>query len=258
MMIKRYTRSFTFLIIFILCLAFLPTTSVMAKEAPVSFVDDGANLFSEEEELKLSVKIQAIQKKYDADVVILTVEDRGPISSTRYVENYIDENCDLGRFKENVTILFIDKLDRYVEIQGYGNCEYFINNDRIDSILDDIEVDLHFDEYFDACTTALHEISYYYGLNPNMLTWTWLHAVVALIIGAIVTIVMVSHSKGKVTTNSRTYLDTAHSGLVAKRDMYVTTTVRRTRIQSSSSGGSRSGGGRSSGGRSHSGGGRHF
>ncbi len=256
MMNKRYTRYFTFLIVFIMCLAFLPASNVMAKEAPVSFVDDGADLFTEEEELKLSARIQAIQKKYDADVVIYTVEDRGNISSETFVERYVNTNCDLGRFKENVTILFIDEFDRYVEIQGYGVCEEFINNDRIDSILDDIETDLHFEEYFDACSTALHKISYYYGKNPNFLTWTLLHALVALIIGAIVTFVMVSHSKGKVTTNSRTYLDTAHSGLVAKRDMYITTTVKRTRIQSNSSG--RSGGGRSSGGRSHSGGGRHF
>lgn len=257
-MMKKYTRCFTFLVVIILCFAFLPASKVTAEEAPISFVDDGADLFTEAEESKLAEKIQKIQNKYDADVVIVTVEDRGYISATQYVEDYVDLNCDLDNFKENVTILFIDEADRFVEIQGYGVCETFINNNRVDSILDDIEDDLHVDSYFEACYTALREISNYYGSNPNPLTWTWLHALVALIVGAIVTIVMVANSKGKVTTTSRTYLDNEHSGLVAKRDMYVTTTVHRTRIQSSSSSGGRSGGGRSSGGRSHSGGGRHF
>lgn len=250
-MMKNWYKSIIgFLIAFLLCFSFLPDAKVLA-ESTYPFVEDDADLLTDSEEKALSEKIEAIRKKYNADVVILTADDLGWRYTTQYIEDYYDTMYAQGKINENATILYIDISDRTLEIQGYGACEEFISPSRGDNIRDAMGDELHYNNFYEGYLIGLNKVSTYLGRNPNFLTWTWLHLLVALIIGTIVTIVMVSHSKGKVTTSSRTYLDQAHSGLTAKRDIYLNTTVRKVRIESSSSGGSHSSG-RSSGGHSHS------
>jgi uncharacterized protein len=103
----------------------------------------------------------------------------------------------------------------------------------------------------------------------NVLYKTWFQLLAAIIIGVITVAIMASRSGGRVTTNNHTYLNEGNSGLVARRDDYISTSVTKvkrpepnnttnTTSHGSFSGGGRSsgGGGVSSGGRSHSGGGR--
>jgi uncharacterized protein len=139
-----------------------------------------------------------------------------------------------------------------IGIQAYGKADTYITSNRIDTILDNMTSDFSQDLYFDAFLIYLEDLDTYLNKHPNPLTWTWVQVLIGLLIGGIITAIMVSNSKGKVTTNSRTYLDQENSGLVAKRDMYITTTVRRIHKPKPSSGG---GGGT---GRSHSSGSRRM
>ncbi|WP_312369294.1 TPM domain-containing protein [Lachnoclostridium sp.] len=99
----------------------------------------------------------------------------------------------------------------------------------------------------------------------NVLYKTWFQLLAAIIIGVITVAIMASRSGGRVTINNHTYLNEGNSGIVARRDDYISTSVTKVKrpepnhtTNTSSSGGGRSsgGGGVSSGGRSHSGGGR--
>lgn len=99
----------------------------------------------------------------------------------------------------------------------------------------------------------------------NIVYNTGFQLLAAVIIGVIVVAIMASRSGGSVTTNNRTYLNEGNSGITARRDDYIRTSVTKvkrpepnTNHNSNSNRGFRSsgGGGVSSGGRSHSGGGR--
>ena len=238
----------------------LPSVVSAVTTTPITvYLEDEADLFTDTEETKLINQCKAIQKKYKVDVIILTRETSGNKSPEWYLEDYYDEHFDIKKDIAKDTVLVLRTINnRWIQIQGYGKCETFINSNRIDTILDDMTPDLRNNDYYDAFTVFTKDINKYMGRHPNPLTWTWVQLLIAAVIGAIVTACMVSQSGGKVTTDNRTYLDMSHSGLVAKRDIYLNTTVRRIHHpQPSSSGGRSGGGGRvSSGGHSHSSGGR--
>lgn len=257
-MIKT-TKSLTIrvLTMLILCLFLLPSSLVKAETTTTTYVDDTADLFSDSEESTLTSKIIELKAKYNMDIVILTVPDRGYQSATGFINDYVDERCDKKELSEDLVIAFRDVNDRWLEIRGYEKAETYITENRANAIIDEMTDDIRQDHYYDGFLIFLDEVDTYLGVNPNPLTWTWVQLLIGLAIGGIITAVMVSHSSGKVTTTNRTYLDTQHSGIVAKRDTYLNTTVRRVKIESSSSSSGHSGGHSvSSGGRSSSGAGR--
>lgn len=101
----------------------------------------------------------------------------------------------------------------------------------------------------------------------NVVYHTGLQLLAAAIIGVIAVAIMASRSGGAVTTNNRTYLNEGNSGITARRDDYIRTSVTKvkrpepntnhnTGANSNRSFRSSGGGGISRGGRSHSGGGR--
>ena len=91
---------------------------------------------------------------------------------------------------------------------------------------------------------------------------TLLNAMIASIVGAIAVAIMAINSKGKITVNSKTYMDPRNSRLLGHWDRYIRTTTTRTRKPENNNhgggGGGFGGGGVSRGGHSHSGGGRSF
>ena len=87
----------------------------------------------------------------------------------------------------------------------------------------------------------------------------WVQLIAALIIGGIAVSVMAVKSGGVMTVNADTYLDSRYSGIRARRDDYIRTSVTKRKKPKPSEGGGSSGGGQvSSGGHSHSSRGRSF
>jgi len=259
-------RKVSFLFLLLVCVIFLPgTTAYGVNTEKDNYVYDHAHLLSDTNKKDLEDTIKQIQDKYQVDVILLTIEESLSESTTTYMENFIDEGCDLGFFKEDNVILFINTQqgDRRVEIQGYGTMEDIITYSRIDRILDDVQPLLSDGKYQEAITQFTEHVSYYLkhpntSLSKNSLFFQfWFQLLISLAIGAITVGIMAFHSSGRVTTNARTYLDSSKSRLVDNRDIYLRTTTTRVR-KPQNNGGSKGTGGRSSGGRSHSGGGRSF
>ena len=87
----------------------------------------------------------------------------------------------------------------------------------------------------------------------------WVQLVVALVIGGIVVGGMAASNGGTMTVNANTYLDERYSGIRARRDDYIRTSVtKRRKPQETRSSGGGGGSHHSSGGHSHSSAGRHF
>lgn len=196
----------------------------------------------------------------------------------------------------------MDENDRGVTIQGYGMMEDYLNNDRTEHVLDDIIPMFRAGNWKKGLSTFADEVLYYrnnekgvvkqgdsgwkpqgesyggpsdyYNPNPEVLSWgnfwdKYLGKAFfgSLILSAIIAAIIVSAQKAPKTSwkkvTQRTYLDTKHSGVTAKKDefLYENTTKTYSPVSSSSSssgGRSSGGGGISSGGHSHSGGSRRF
>ena len=290
---KKQYKFTLFLIALCVMLAFLTVVPATAAET-LQYVYDNDNLLTTDEQEALRELCQTKGEEAGIDIILLTERLSSSSAEKTYMEEFYDEYYEAGLLKTDTAMILINMELRNVYIQGYGLCEFYINNDRIGYILDDIVPYLSDAYYYDALELFIDEVVYYMGqdkgvsfeyedgqdygeayggesdyyevsLTPAQAIRSVPFGLIALIscaIGGISLAIMASGSGGKVTINNRSYLDNAHSGLTASRDDYIRTTVtkRRKPQETSSSSGPRSsgGGGISSGGHSHSGGSRGF
>lgn len=288
------------LTLFILSLATMLLISLISSTTSFAAsvnqkVYDFYDLFTEDEVREL----ENIAKEYGAmgqvDIVMITEESLDGKSIKGYLEDFYDAygfgfNKSYG---DAVLILVnMDPSNRGVEIQGYGDAEYYIQNDRIEHILDDITPLLSDNDYYKAMVEFAKQVAYYMnetnGVNTSPVYGEegtgnyygeasyngpsdyygeefiffnpFIQIGISIAIGAITVGIMAYDSGGRVTVNNRTYLDNQHSNLIDRRDDYIRTVTTRVRKPSNNNGDGRSsrGGGISLDGYSHSGGGREF
>ena len=264
---------------------------------------DYADLLTANEESDLEQRYYQWGLEADADIILVTTDDMEGKSDKVYLEDFQDElYFTQDMLAENAALMLIDMEERIVTIQGDGDCEFWISNDRIEYILDLVYESLADGDYYAAAESFGEQTAYYmnqdkgvsteyepgqdygesYGgpsdyysepLSERYTMWEYLGVVMseaffgslllAVIGSSVVCLIIGLNRKTKVTVYPATYMDQQNSGLSAKRDDYLRTTVtkvRRPKESSSGGSGGRSsgGGGRSSGGRSHSGGSRRF
>lgn len=259
-------------------------------------VYDYYGLFSEDEITDLEDVCAQYGEDGKVDIVIVT-DDLNGESTKKYLEDFYDEHG-FGYNQEfgDAAMILVNmyEADRNVTIQGYGKAEYYLNNDRIEYILDDVTEFLKNGEYYNAMEEFAKQSAYYMneskGVNTSPATGeagsgnyygesgysgpsdyygekednifynTFFQLGIAVIIGAVTVGIMAAGSGGRVTVSNRTYLDEGNSGVTATRDDYIRTTTTRVKKPDNNNNGGRSsgGGGISSGGHSHSGGSRGF
>ena len=271
-------------------------------------VYDYADLLTDSEEAALESNYYQWGQEAETDIILVTTDNMEGKSDKTYLEDFQDElYFTQDMLAENASLMLINMEDRIVTIQGYGGCEFWISNDRIEYILDWVYEGLVDGDYYAAAESFGEQTAYYmnqdkgvsteyesgqdygeayggpsdyYGqslqdqytageyLAENLLVALPGSLIFGVIGSSIACLIIASNRKPKNTVASSTYMDLRNSGLSAKRDDYLRTTVtkvRKPKETSSSGGSSRSsggrssgGGGRSSGGRSHSGGSRRF
>lgn len=282
------------LVIIIVISTFHPITASAAPEDPKVY--DNYGLFTAEEITNLEDTCKQYGEEGKVDIVIITADGLDGKTRKQYLEDFYDEHSfgyEQATGTAALILINMDSNDRGVEIQGYGDAEYYVNNDRIEYMLDDIVPLLSDGNYYDAMVQYAKEVAYYmneeegvntspttgaegsgnyygessyagssdyYGQEENIFFNTFFQLAIALVIGAIVVGTMALQSGGKITVNNHTYLDEEHSRVIAHRDDYLRTTITRVKKPENNNSGGRSsgGGGVSSGGSSHSGGGRSF
>lgn len=271
-------------------------------------VYDYADLLTADEEADLELRYYQWGLEADTDIILITTTDMEGKSDQVYLEDFQDElYFTQDVLAENASLMLINMEDRVVTIQGYGDCEFWLSNDRIEYILDWVYEGLVDGDYFAAAESFGEQTAYYMNQDKGVsteyepgqdygeayggpsdyygeslkeqytlgeylgmaLSEGFLGSAVLGVVGSsIACLIIAVNRKPKNTVQASTYMDNQNSGLAAKRDDYLRTTVTKVRkpkeSSGSSSGSSRSGGrssgggGRSSGGRSHSGGSRRF
>lgn len=280
LLIYRFPVLFMLLLYsFLFAIFFMPSYSRAQEQATQHFFDD-AKYFSKDKAEKLESLCLEYGEIVNANIVMLIEDGIKSGGWKSFMEDFYDSNSDeLGDCA--LLLLDVNKKERRIEIQGYGEMEYIITDSRIEHIIDSIFDDLKAGKYYRALAAfpplvkQYYDSGYgedarthterdnetydlYYYKKRNTTLYFVLCIPIALVIGGILTGVMAVHSGGKNTTNFRNYMDGNRRNLIGRYDRYTHTTKskRRKPQQSSSHGGG--GGGVSHGGSSHSGGGRSF
>ena len=277
------------LMLFTFSVSLFSTETAMAA-ADIDHVQDLADILTDDEEETLRQECISVGDLNEIDIFILTT-DSVPENRKLYIENFYDTHDDV--LTDAVLLLVnMDPDKRGVEMQGYGQCEFSLSDDRISSLLDNIVPYLSDEDYFGAFSTYINEVDYYmsieatsdyvhteadneyYNENYNEEIMTPVDYIIGNLIfasfigGALTIIILIVNAfsrllGGFASTDRTTYMDTSNSRVLGHWDRYIrTTTTKRRKPKDNDNGGaghsSHIGGGVSSGGHSHSGGGRSF
>ncbi len=232
----------------------LAQAAVPAREGV--YVYDEAELLTVSERNSLGDYLEKQGEKAGCGIYVVTVSDTGMGAGDRYLEDFYDYGYDTGQIDVDAVLICVDMKNRYVNVQAYGKAEKKIPDATGEKIIDALFDELRAGDYYRAFRIFADRAEHYMNYVPIYLR-AWVQLVAALVIGGIVVGLMASNSGGTMTVNAGTYLDGRYSGIRARRDDYIRTSItKRKKPQQNSSGGG--GGHTSSGGHSHSSAGRHF
>ena len=286
----KQKHRFAFALFLTMLLAFCGTnffTQTAKAAADIDHVQDLADILTDDEEAKLREDCISYSDLNEIDIFILTTNSV-PKNRKVYIEDFYDSHDDI--LTDAVFVLVnMDPDARGVEMQGYGQCEFSLSDDRIDNVLDGIVPYLSDGAYYDAFCYYLQEVDYYMSIEATSdyvhteqdninydeyyaeeveltpFEYIIFNLIIAAGAGGVFTLIIVIISLfrrgGSVTTNRNTYMDVSNSRVLGHWDRYIrTTTTRRRKPKDDDNdrGSSFIGGGVSSGGNSHSGGGRSF
>lgn len=229
-----------------------------------SAVNDYAGIYTQDQISAFEEKMRQMREEYDCNIVAFVIDNNEWNSSELSAPERVSERfLNLDSHKSTVVLwLNICQNNRSLYLLGYGSAEHKITNGEADYIAKDLQGYVKDaqsgagepqSKYIEMMNEFIRKSDIQMRTPYFYLAW-WFHLVVGLLAGAIVVMVLIKNSGGKMTTNGKTYMNKSFSELIGRRDIYTHTTYVRTK-KSSSGGSSRGGGG---GGRSHSSGGGRF
>ena len=273
-MIMKYTKRISALFCAVM-LMLCTTVCVFAQASGV--ITDNAELFTESEKAELQTQLDALSEKTGWMAVIYTnyeghdADKIKPYANRYYADNY-------GKTTAGV-MLTIDMQGRAVDFRTKDDAIYYFSDNRVDTILDDVQGCLKEGLYYDAATLFISYSSHYYDAGipegesnenidiqekeDNALLYVLRHygiifGVVALVTATIVVFVISRKYKNSGKEGTYDLHSNSVTNLTERQDIFLTKHVSVTTESSSSSGGDSSGGSSSGGGGSSGGGSRSF
>ncbi len=140
------------------------TQAETGTENQKQYLFDNYGLFTEKEADSLKAACIEYSEEAKADIIMITTSTLDGKTAQKYMEDFYDE-MGFGYDKEYgdtvMLLVNMEENNRWVEIQGYGQAEYYVNNDRIEYMLDDISEILKNGEYKDAFLEFAKQAAYY-------------------------------------------------------------------------------------------------
>ncbi len=274
-MLIKYAKRFSaavFVVLIIICTPFC-----VFAESTGRLIDE-AELYTAAQQEELNKQLRELSIKTGWNAVIYTnyngcdEDDIKAYSNRYYADNY-------GKTSAGV-ILTVDMLGRAVDFRAKGGAMQYFSDNRVDTILDDIQSCLSSEQYYDAAERFIKYIGDYYdaGIPEGesneyldiqeqedhpflyVVTHYGIFIVIASLGISVLAVVLIRYRYSR-NGMQNIYDLRANSkiNLTDKQDVFLTKHVSVTNISSSSSGGgSHSGGGSSGGGGSSTGGSRSF
>lgn len=128
-----------------------------AKEHNYQLTDQ-AGLLEEKEASEIERKIEALEQKSGWDVMAVTTDDAEGMDSTYYAEKWFDDNT----MSDDGIICLIDMDNREIVLRTFGEAITYLNDNRINTILDNAYQPLSRGEYAGALEETLDGTKKYY------------------------------------------------------------------------------------------------
>ncbi len=237
--------------------AIMSTPSVDATEKVYDFAD----LFTDSEEEKLYNEARTFIDKYNMDFAIVTIDENDKSSEVAYADDFYDYND----FSSNGLLFLIDMDNRQIYMSTSGTAIGMYNDNRIEYLMDKVYQYMTDKEYYEGTSkyisllSSLAEKGYpssseSFVSNGTVLLYS---LIASFVVTLIVMIVLVLKNKlVRKANEAKAYLidDSVKVNVVEER--LVSTHTTKTKIETSSGGGSSTHSGSS--GISHGGGGHGF
>lgn len=246
-------------------------------------VYDFSNILTDEEEQKLTDRMNSFTEKYKIDIVILTdnyqyTEDS---QNTTFATDFYDYNdFGINYEKYDGVMLFRNTYEQnpYFDAYSFGNAQLYFYDTRLSNTLDYIYDDIHSEAYYSGFNKFIDKMEEYYnegkltdyyvdesGFLQKQKTASYylkmigLSMLIALVITGIIIYILIKKNKMVLkATKATVYMNKEKSKITNVQDNFITSNTTSYVISSdTSSGGGHSSSGGSSGGGFSSGGGRH-
>lgn len=248
---------------------------IITVSAEANDVYDDAGLFYESEAIQNS--IDEFKEATGWNIAIVTTDDSNGKSSMAYADDFYDE---LFGINTDGILYLIDMDNRENWISTSGEAILYIDDDRIERILDKTTPNLSDGDFDGAAIAFIQTTAKYYrdGIPDSNKDYTIDRdgeyvrkpnydaaipaIVIALIAAGIGVIIVVVRYKIHSTPSANVYMDQRETSFRDRRDLFIREYTTQVHIDRDSGGGGRSGGGssthHSSSGGCHGGGGRGF
>lgn len=242
---------------------------------------DFANLFTEEEEIKIYNLIIDYINDSNLDLAVVTINTNPKSSTMEYADDFYDYN----EFKYDGSIFIIDMKNREFYISTSGKALEYYSDYRIEMTLSSMDKTMMNHKYYDSVEILVNKLKSYYlsgkpengylyegEFNPyqeNKTKISMKQAIISSIIVALVSssiyilVLCLRNKQVKKVYNSKLYLNKKATVITKKNERYLNSNTTKTYSPiSHDSGGSGHSSGSSfhsgSSGISHGGGGHHF
>ena len=212
-----------------------------AAEENEYLVFDEADLLSDSEENALNKKLQKISNKYEAQIVVCTLESMDGGDIDEFVEFFYDE-MELGYGKNHDGVLLMVSMDpREFRILSNGMAADAIDTDAIENITDTITSNLSDGEYADAFDAFADKCQYYLDGHINGFPFKFgRNLVICLIIGAVAGLIVAFVLKGQLKSvrkqdQANVYVKPGSMQITVHSDYFLYRDVTKTKKESSSS-----------------------
>lgn len=264
-------------------------TAQAASVNQEQFVFDYAGILTDQEITQLETLANELGAETETAFLIITANGMDGKDIVDYVGDFYDENAPgYDQPYGNTAILAIDMEGRDIYLAGFKKAELYLNDQRLDLIMESITPALSQGNYYEAFAAFISNSHSYMGMEPetsrdnpgsnpdhndgyqkyeeeyyaggtssdNIFFQLWFQLLVSFIVGGAVVGILTYNSGGRVTVNSGTYMNSNSSKVLHRHDRYLRKTVTRVKKPTNNknnSGGFTGGGGITGGGHSHSG-----
>lgn len=251
-------------ILFLLSLLIFIISFQVSALAVASPIVDNAGLLSDLEKEELVSSINEFKEDYKIDLAIVTSDGLGGKDAQSFADDFYEEN-NYGIGKEySGVLLLIDMQERDICISTEGQALNYFDDNRLDSIIEDVSKYLSNEQYLDGFKIFITDIKYYmdlgtvenqqlYSENTNVIKVLIIALIVGIIAATIACLIVVFSYKSPKATSSINYVDRDSIKFNKKKDIFINTYTTRSKIEKNNDNGGKTTVHKSSSGRTHGG-----
>lgn len=156
-------------VLWMVTMVLFPFSAMAQVKEASSRVSDDAGLFTSGEIREMEAQIAALREEMNMDVAVVTTDYTGGMSTEEYADEYYEAR-DYGTGKNHSGVLLLLDMDnRQVYVSTEGAMIRFLEDDRIETMMDHAIPFMQKEDYGGAAVSLLNDVQTYYrkGIPGN-------------------------------------------------------------------------------------------